>query len=53
MNRLHLTPERDPYKSTRRRRSSSIIYQEPPESIEQTNDQAALPNVNANWVNSK
>ncbi|KAI5305393.1 hypothetical protein KEM56_004546 [Ascosphaera pollenicola] len=53
MSQFHLTPERDSYKSTRRRRSSSIIYQEPPESIEQSNDQAALPNLNANWVNAK
>ncbi|RPB27876.1 Orm1 type endoplasmic reticulum protein [Terfezia boudieri ATCC MYA-4762] len=37
----------------RRRRSSSLIYQEPPESIEQRTDQAALPNLNATWVNSK
>ena len=37
----------------RRRRSSSLIYQEPPESIEHTSDQAALPNLNANWVNAK
>lgn len=40
-------------KAGRRRRSSSIIYQEPPESIEHTSDQAALPNLNANWVNAK
>lgn len=40
-------------KQGRRRRSSSIIYQEPPESIEHTSDQAALPNLNANWVNAK
>ncbi|EDN10584.1 hypothetical protein HCAG_07045 [Histoplasma mississippiense (nom. inval.)] len=40
-------------KTGRRRRSSSIIYQEPPESIEHTSDQAALPNLNANWVNAK
>jgi hypothetical protein len=40
-------------KGGRRRRSSSIIYQEPPESIEHTSDQAALPNLNANWVNAK
>lgn len=40
-------------KGGRRRRSSSIIYQEPPESIERTSDQAALPNLNANWVNAK
>ena len=37
----------------RRRRSSSIIYTEPPETIEQRSDQAALPNLNATWVNSK
>lgn len=37
----------------RRRRSSSIIYQEPPESMEHISDQAALPNLNANWVNAK
>jgi hypothetical protein len=40
-------------KQGRRRRSSSLIYQEPAESIERTSDQAALPNLNANWVNSK
>ena len=40
-------------KAGRRRRSSSIIYQEPAESIEHTSDQAALPNLNANWVNAK
>ncbi|OKL64509.1 hypothetical protein UA08_00462 [Talaromyces atroroseus] len=40
-------------KQGRRRRSSSIIYQEPPESNEQMSDQAALPNLNANWVNAK
>jgi len=42
-------------KSGRRRRSSSIlqVYQEPPEPIEQLSDQAALPNLNANWVNAK
>ena len=39
--------------ATRRRRSSSIIYTEPPETIEQRSDQAALPNLNASWVNSK
>jgi len=39
----------------RRRRSSSIlqVYHEPPEPIEQLSDQSALPNLNANWVNSK
>lgn len=40
-------------KSGRRRRSSSIIYQEPAESLEHTSDQAALPNLNANWVHAK
>ena len=38
---------------SRRRRSSSLLYQEPPESIEHISDQAALPNLNANWVNAK
>lgn len=37
----------------RRRRSSSLLYQEPPETIEHMSDQAALPNLNANWVNAK
>ncbi|KAJ5769977.1 uncharacterized protein N7511_002028 [Penicillium nucicola] len=40
-------------KQGRRRRSSSLIYQEPAESIERTSDQAALPNLNADWVNAK
>lgn len=40
-------------KTGRRRRSSSLIYQEPPESIEHISDQSALPNLNANWVNAK
>lgn len=40
-------------KQGRRRRSSSIIYQEPAESMEHISDQAALPNLNANWVNAK
>ena len=40
-------------KTGRRRRSSSIIYQEPPESLEQIADQSALPNLNSQWVNSK
>ena len=38
---------------TRRRRSSSLMYQEPPESLEQQSDQAILPNLNAQWVNAK
>lgn len=37
----------------RRRRSSSLMYQEPPESLEQQSDQAVLPNNNAQWVNAK
>ncbi|KAI9788389.1 MAG: hypothetical protein M1816_006914 [Peltula sp. TS41687] len=36
-----------------RRRRSSIIYTEPPESIEHISDQSALPNLNADWVNAK
>jgi hypothetical protein len=40
-------------KEARRRRSSSIVYKEPAESLEQLSDQAALPNLNANWVHSK
>ncbi|KAI9671974.1 MAG: sphingolipid homeostasis protein orm1 [Caeruleum heppii] len=40
-------------KKGRRRRSSSIIYTEPPESIEHISDQSALPNLNADWVNAK
>lgn len=42
-------------KAGRRRRSSSIlqVYHEPPEPIEQLSDQSALPNLNADWVNSK
>jgi len=43
----------DGKKSSRRRRSSSLLYQEPPESMEHMSDQAALPNLNANWVNAK
>ncbi|KAG7009230.1 hypothetical protein G7Y79_00003g010980 [Physcia stellaris] len=40
-------------KKGRRRRSSSLLYQEPPESIEHKSDQSALPNLNADWVNAK
>ena len=40
-------------KNGRRRRSSSLMYTEPPESLEHISDQAALPNLNANWVNAK
>ncbi|KAK4995526.1 sphingolipid homeostasis protein orm1 [Elasticomyces elasticus] len=37
----------------RRRRSSSLMYTEPPESLEHISDQAALPNLNSEWVNAK
>jgi len=37
----------------RRRRSSSLVFVEPPESLEQKSDQAVLPNLNAEWVNAK
>lgn len=40
-------------KKGRRRRSSSIMYTEPQESIEQLSDQVMLPNLNSEWVNAK
>lgn len=40
-------------REARRRRSSSLVYTEPPESLEQLSDQSALPNLNAQWVNAK
>ena len=40
-------------KEARRRRSSSLVYTEPPESLEHISDQAALPNLNADWVHAK
>ncbi|THX83762.1 ORMDL family protein, partial [Aureobasidium pullulans] len=40
-------------KAARRRRSSSLMYTEPPESLEHISDQAALPNLNSEWVNAK
>ncbi|KAK5243378.1 sphingolipid homeostasis protein orm1, partial [Cryomyces antarcticus] len=40
-------------KSGRRRRSSSLMYTEPPESLEHISDQAVLPNLNSEWVNAK
>ncbi|KAL8690277.1 MAG: hypothetical protein Q9218_004243 [Villophora microphyllina] len=43
----------DSSKKSRRRRSSSLLYQEPQESMEHLSDQAAIPNLNANWVNAK
>jgi len=46
-------PDMNDGKKGRRRRSSSLLYQEPPESMEQISDQSALPNLNANWVNAK
>jgi hypothetical protein len=48
-------PDRMPMdaKEVRRRRSSSLVYTEPPESLEQLSDQSALPNLNAEWVNAK
>ena len=42
-----------PDKTGRRRRSSSLMYTEPPESLEHISDQAALPNLNSQWVNAK
>jgi hypothetical protein len=29
------------------------MYTEPPESLEHISDQAALPNLNSEWVNAK
>lgn len=43
----------DGSKKSRRRRSSSLLYQEPLESMEHLSDQSAIPNLNANWVNAK
>lgn len=43
----------DGSKKSRRRRSSSLLYQEPQESMEHLSDQSAIPNLNANWVNAK
>ncbi|KAF2221895.1 putative unfolded protein response protein Orm1 [Elsinoe ampelina] len=37
----------------RRRRSSSLMYSEPPESLEHISDQAVNPNLNSQWVNAK
>ncbi len=49
----HTTNGNEKVKGNRRRRSSSLMYQEPPESLEQQSDQAVLPNLNAQWVNAK
>jgi hypothetical protein len=49
----HTTAGKEKVKGSRRRRSSSLMYQEPPESLEQQSDQAVLPNLNAQWVNAK
>lgn len=40
-------------KKGRRRRSSSLMYTEPAESMEHISDQAVLPNLNAEWVHAK
>ncbi|MDI1485541.1 MAG: sphingolipid homeostasis protein orm1 [Ramalina farinacea] len=40
-------------KKSRRRRSSSLLYTEPLESMEHVSDQAVSPNLNAGWVNAK
>lgn len=37
----------------RRRRSSSLVFVEPPETLEHKSDQVSLPNLNAEWVNAK
>ena len=50
---IYATSMSDGTKTGRRRRSSSIIYKEPLESLEQLGDQAVLPNLNATWVNAK
>lgn len=42
-----------PGTSHNRRRSSSILSHLEPETVVEQSDQAALPNINANWVNSK
>lgn len=47
------TAGKEKVKTSRRRRSSSLMYQEPPESLEQQSDQAVLPNLNSQWVNAK
>ncbi|KAK5164937.1 sphingolipid homeostasis protein orm1 [Saxophila tyrrhenica] len=49
----NVTAGKEKVKGSRRRRSSSLMYQEPPESLEQQSDQAVLPNLNAQWVNAK
>ncbi|KAF2719663.1 Orm1 type endoplasmic reticulum protein [Polychaeton citri CBS 116435] len=36
-----------------RRRSSSLMYQEPPESLEHMSDQSVQVNLNAQWMNAK
>lgn len=42
-----------PEKRSRRRRSSSLMYTEPPESLDHISDQAVIPNLNSEWVNAK
>lgn len=48
-----LSVTENPSKAPNRRRSSSIINRIEPESIEEQSDQSSLPNLNADWVNSK
>jgi hypothetical protein len=54
-HRLNVSSGTMPFdaKEARRRRSSSLVYTEPPESLEQLSDQSALPNLNAEWVHAK
>lgn len=47
------TPQNEPYKDHRRRRSSSIISHVEPETFEDENDQKGLPNMNATWVDQR
>ncbi|KAI9735810.1 MAG: hypothetical protein M1834_001275 [Cirrosporium novae-zelandiae] len=40
-------------RTARKHRSSSLVYREPEESLEQLSDQSALPNLNSDWMNAK
>lgn len=46
-------PEKPATTAPNRRRSSSIINHIEPETIDEQSDQSSLPNLNADWVNSK
>lgn len=46
-------PEEPRTRTPNRRRSSSIINHVEPETIDEQSDQSSLPNLNADWVNSK